>query len=156
MGSGGSVTTPESRKSADGDSQEFPSADFRYTKFLEDACSTYMAWGMSYNDYWYGDTSMARFYREAHEKKRIEENENLWLQGMYIYEAILDCAPVLNALSKKKDVFPYRDAPIPITKTEIRRKEEKDARDKFKAQKEYMMRMREIWNKQFEEKGGST
>ena len=115
-----------------------------------------MAWGMSYNDYWYGDTSMARFYREAHEKKRIEENENLWLQGMYIYEAILDCAPVLNALSKKKDVFPYRDAPIPITKTEIRRKEEKDARDKFNAQKEYMMRMREIWNKQFEEKGGST
>ena len=44
--------------------------------------------GMSYQDYWYGDVRMTVPYVEAHNLKKQQENERLWLQGMYFYDAL--------------------------------------------------------------------
>ena len=52
---------------------------------------------MGYHDYWDGDCEMARYYRDMDEKVKERQNEALWLQGLYFYEALVDASPVLNA-----------------------------------------------------------
>lgn len=44
--------------------------------------------GMSYQDYWYGDVWMIVPYVEAHNLKKKQENERLWIQGLYFYNAL--------------------------------------------------------------------
>lgn len=47
-----------------------------------------MSMGMSYQDYWYGDVFMVVPYVEAYRLRKRQENERLWLQGMYFYDAL--------------------------------------------------------------------
>ncbi len=58
------------------------------TKIFEDACPFYLAIGMSYAEYWEGDASLPRYYRKAYQIKQDEFNNQAWLQGVYIYDAI--------------------------------------------------------------------
>ena len=39
-------------------------------------------------------------YRKAYELKQEQRNSELWLQGLYVYEAILDASPILQAFAK--------------------------------------------------------
>lgn len=50
-----------------------------------------MAMGMSYQEYWYGDVRSTFDFVESYRLKKEQENERLWLQGMYFYDA-LSCA----------------------------------------------------------------
>ena len=43
---------------------------------------------MSFAEYWEGDPSLARYYRKAYRIKQDEINNNAWLQGLYIYDAV--------------------------------------------------------------------
>ena len=43
---------------------------------------------MSYAEYWEGDVKLAQYYRKAYRIKQDEINNNAWLQGMYIYDAV--------------------------------------------------------------------
>ena len=43
---------------------------------------------MSYVEYWEGDPKLAQYYRKAYLIKQEEINNNAWLQGMYIYDAM--------------------------------------------------------------------
>ena len=36
----------------------------------------------------------ATFYKDANKFKLRQQDENNWMIGMYVYEAILDCSPV--------------------------------------------------------------
>lgn len=54
-----------------------------------------MVMGMSYEDFWYGDTIKAVFYRNAFIEKQRLENKNAWELGAYVREA------VLSSMSKK-------------------------------------------------------
>ena len=60
----------------------------------------YLAMGMSQREFWDQDVTLARAYRKAFEIKQEQRNSELWLQGLYIYEAILDASPVLQAFAK--------------------------------------------------------
>lgn len=71
---------------------------------------------MGYHDYWDGDCEMARYYRDMDEKVKERQNEALWLQGLYFYEALVDASPVLNAMSKK-----HKPMLTPDSKSYIRR-----------------------------------
>ena len=57
-------------------------------EILEECCSFYLAIGMSYVEYWEGDPKLAQYYRKAYLIKQEEINNNAWLQGMYIYDAM--------------------------------------------------------------------
>jgi hypothetical protein len=70
------------------------------------------------------------------------------------HEALLDIAPVLNALSAKKKPIPYRDTPIPVTESESKRAEEAAKAKKIKITKDAIYAMMASVNKQFE-KGGN-
>lgn len=74
---------------------------------------------MTYEDFWDGDPLIAKYYREAEELRNAKRNTELWLQGMYVYEAIIDIAPILHAFSKKgARAKPYPDRPYPLSSKE--------------------------------------
>lgn len=83
------------------------------TRIFEQECPYYMLYGMSYDEYWYDDCFKVKFYREKYKIERKEKDSNMWKQGMYIYEALCDVAPILHAFSKQgTKPLPYRDKPF--------------------------------------------
>lgn len=88
-----------------------------------------MSIGMSYDEFWNQDVTLVRVYRKADELKRRRLNETLWLQGMYIYEALCDVSPIFHAFAKKgTKPEPYPKEPYAITESEIKEREEREAR----------------------------
>lgn len=73
---------------------------------------------MTYEQYWERDPFLVQAYRKAHELKIEQRNQELYMQGLYNYQAFQS---VINALSwglgGRKGAKPdaYRDYPIPIT-----------------------------------------
>ena len=141
-----------SSESVAGDGQSVPFSNSYTTKFYE-VFPFYLSIGMTPEQYWDGDPSLAKYYRKAYELQRKRRNEDLWLQGMYIYEALCDVSPLLQAFAKKgTKAHPYVDHPYSITSYE--RKEErkmKELRDREKA-KQYMLGKMAKINKMFNSK----
>ena len=54
---------------------------------------------MSSAEYWEGDCLLTRYYRKAYKIKQEEINNNAWLQGVYVYDAI--STALHNALKGK-------------------------------------------------------
>ena len=82
------------------------------TALFEKWCPIYMSYGMSYDEFWKESPYRAKFYREAHELKLKQKDELMWVQGMYIYEALCEVSPVLHAFSKKgTKPLPYSEKP---------------------------------------------
>lgn len=54
---------------------------------------------MTWEQYWYGDPLMVRYYREMDRLKKEQENTSLWIQGRYFYDGI--CVALSNAFGKK-------------------------------------------------------
>ena len=83
------------------------------TKLFEHECPYYMSYGMSFNEYWYEDAYLVKFYRESYKLKMRHEDVFMWKQGMYIYEALCDVSPILHAFSKSgAKPLPYRTKPM--------------------------------------------
>ena len=78
---------------------------------------------MSYELYWRGPCYETVAYRKAQEIDVERKNQMLWLQGLYIYQALNTVAFNMFSKSEKQD---YLEAPIPITKSGIQQKEERD------------------------------
>ena len=55
---------------------------------LDKACIYYMAMGVSYDEFWHGDYTKLKYYREAYKLKAKMNNSEAWLQGMYFYDAV--------------------------------------------------------------------
>lgn len=92
------------------------SAPVLYTPIFKKLCPKYLAMGMTPDEYWNGEPELAKYYREAHTIRRDERNQELWLQGYYIYQALGAVAPIFNANSKKgTKASPYMESPIPLS-----------------------------------------
>ena len=86
-----------------------------------------MSIGMSYGDFWDGDVNMVRAYRKADEMRRRRQNEALWVQGLYVRDALLcTVGNMFSDKSSKKQEYPQE--PYAITESEIREREEREAR----------------------------
>ena len=79
---------------------------------------------MSPAEFWDGDPDLAVQYRKAHDLKRERASFDAWLQGRYIYEALLSVAPVFRFGMKVPKPQPYMEEPIPITKASIQKEQE--------------------------------
>lgn len=125
------------------------------TKLFEKACPIYMSYGMSYNDFWYGPAFMTTFYRDANKLELRRQDENNWMIGMYVYEAILDCSPVLHAFSKKgTKPLPYAEKPYLMDQFKEKTKAEKE-QEKENERLKFMVQMNNWYRatrKQFENK----
>lgn len=128
------------------------SPHLRYGDKFEELCGYYMSLGMSYQDYWDGDNCMTKYYRKMDEYNMKRKNYESWLQGAYVYEALLCASPLLNAFSKKNEPIPYRSEPIPLTEKDILDKEEREQKKTMEKGKAFMQAMMKSINKKFEEK----
>ena len=79
---------------------------------------------MTYEQFWDGDVDIAKMYRKAHEIKLKEDNNQAWLQGAYVYQAISALAPVLKAFAKGS-AKPYLERPFGVEEAEVKTKEQK-------------------------------
>lgn len=88
-----------------------------------------MAFGMSYEEFWHGKPILAKFYRQKHLLEIEQRNQELWMQGLYIFDAV--AVAINNCFSKHK--MKYMNEPIRITpKTEDElRAEKEEIRKKF-------------------------
>lgn len=70
---------------------------------------------MSYEEFYFQDVELAKFYRQAYEIKEDRKNSHLWLQGMYIYDAISTC--IYNVFCRKsgQQASSYPSKPYPMT-----------------------------------------
>lgn len=101
-----------------------------YSDVFKQLCPYYMSIGMSYDDFWNGDVSMVGAYRAADELRLKQRNYELWLQGMYMYEALCDASPLFRFSMKSGTIKPepYVKEPYPITPGEARELEERTAK----------------------------
>lgn len=110
-----------------------------YTELFAKTLPYYMAIGMSVEEFYDGDCTLCIAYREAHKHRTSLRNQEMWLQGMYVYEAILDCVPVLHAMPKKDaKPIPYSKHPYPLTDEEKEMQEEQEAKEKAEKIREAM------------------
>ena len=106
----------------DGSERESSLPFFTYTERFNEQFPYYLAIGMTPEQYWDGDPELAKYYRKADAIKLERLNQELWLQGMYIYEAICDASPILHSFAKKgTKPHPYTDKPYPITEKQRER-----------------------------------
>lgn len=91
--------------------------------------------GMPSDEYWNKDPLLINGYIEAEKIKQRKRNNELWLQGVYVYQAIGALTPVLNPFSKEHRAKPYLKQPIPLTEEE----REDIEREKYERFVNYMM-----------------
>ncbi len=108
---------------------------------------------MTEEQYWDKDCTLTIDYREAEKLRKERVNQEAWLQGMYIYDAISRLTPVLHAFAKKgAKPKPYVEEPYPIDEKSV--EEAKLKKEKEKSQKglRYMQALMVANNKHFEER----
>lgn len=126
---------------------------FPYTDIFEKKFPYYLSIGMTEEQYWDRDCCLVKFYREAEEIRRERVNQELWLQGMYFYDALARVSPILHAFAKKgTKAQPYVEEAYPINKKKMEDAHLK--KEKAKSQKgvRYMQAYMVANNKRFEER----
>lgn len=126
-----------------GDEFDLPTDNEKIEKFSEvfdRLCPIYMAMGCTYEDYWNGDPLIAKYTKESYKLKMKTQNSILWLQGKYIYDALIDVFPLFNSMAKDHKPYPYHSNPIPLTKEEQKRAEEENAKAQMEKNMIYMER----------------
>ena len=83
-------------------------------EIFDKAFSEYLVMGMSYDEFYNKDHTLVIAYRNLHKRKKEERNRELWLQGAYVYEAIVRVAPALNPFAKHPKIEPYLDKPFSL------------------------------------------
>lgn len=125
----------------------------RFTDIFWQKFPYYLSIGMTEEQYWEGDSVLPKYYRQAEELRKERVNQEAWLQGMYVYDAIARISPILHAFAKKgTKAQPYVEEPYPINKRSVDNAEAK--KDKQKSQKglRYMEALMTETNKRYKER----
>ena len=124
-----------------------------YTEQFYEVFPYYLSIGMTYEQFWNDDPMLTKYYRQADEIRNDRRNQELWLQGMYIYDALCDVAPILHSMAKRgTKARPYVERPYAITeKQRLREAEEKERLNALKA-KRFMEALMSSNNARFKEK----
>lgn len=92
----------------------------------------FLSIGMTYEQYWNDDPTLVIPYLEAFDLKRKRKNQEMWLQGLYVYKAIGSFAEIFVGLpAKNAKVQDYMKEPLPLTKEEVELREKKAQKEKF-------------------------
>lgn len=68
-------------------------------EWLDRLCVYYMTMGVTYEEFWYGDYTKFKYVARQYEAQRKLQNEDAWLQGAYVYDAV--ATALSNAFRKK-------------------------------------------------------
>ena len=115
-----------------GESQVNADSPRTLTETFEEVFPYYLAFGMSYEQFWCGSPELVIPYRRADEIRRRRRNEELWLAGMYTADAL--ASTVGNMFSKQKYQYPSEPRPLTLDEALERRERERRAKEeKIKA-----------------------
>ncbi len=90
---------------------------------------------MTFEQYWDGDCCLVKYYRKAHEMQQQRRNQELWMMGLYGYEAISEIARVVDAFAKKgANAKPYPAEPFPRTVKEAKERKEREEKKRYDEQ----------------------
>lgn len=124
-----------------------------YTEKFHELFPYYLSIGMTEEQYWDRDSTLVVAYRKAEELKTNRKNQEMWLQGAYVYETLCRVSPVLHAFAKKgTKPVPYLAEPFAINEKQAERKEEEKAKKTFDRGKALMEGFMTQHNKKFERK----
>lgn len=101
-----------------GSEVENTSTPYKIIDYLNKLGGYAISLGMTSKEYWEDDPSYINTFIEAEKVKQAKTNQQLWLQGLYIYHAIGCLVPVLNPFSKEHKARPYMSNPISLTEEE--------------------------------------
>ena len=106
--------------------------------------------GMSYTQYWDEPPHLAVAYRKAYKLKRKLDNEQAWLQGLYVYDAFaVSMANVFAKRGAKKEKYLERPIDIfPLDENEKKRREEEEYAKMQKAMESMVRKQRKAKKKQ--------
>lgn len=135
---------------------EEQSSPLTYKEIFRKAFPFYLSIGMTPTEYWEGDCELVKFYREAHNLKREQKNQELWMQGLYIYEAIANLSPILKPFVKNPKPLPYPNKPYPLAQTEIEERKEQEHEEAKTAQFNKMKQWMQTVNNRMEKKNERT
>ena len=113
----GDITAiPSSNGEADGGEGEShnPETPVSCRSIFDKAFPAYLALGMSYDEFFRKDHTLVVAYREAEKIKVRKQNNDMWLQGLYVYEAVARLTPLMNAFASNPKAEPYLKKPFPL------------------------------------------
>lgn len=114
--------------------EKFKVESVSLSKLFEEQCPIYMSFGMSYDEFWNESPYRAMFYRKKKQIQTKQKNEELWMQGAYVYEAICRVSPILHDFAKAgTKALPYLDKPFALNDLD---KEINEAEDEEKRQQQ--------------------
>ena len=86
--------------------------------YFDELCAYALSIGMSFQEFWEDSVDKLIYYHKAEQFRIRKKNEELWLMGLYVYNAVGNLAPILNMGVKDHKAKPYMKQPIPITEEE--------------------------------------
>lgn len=111
----------------------------------------YLSIGMTARQFWEQDVWLAKAYRDANTLSIERRNQELWLQGLYNFNAV--STALGNAFSGKgKKAHTYIEKPIrltPLTKAE----REAEARKEWQRTADYFNRLQKQWDSKPKQNG---
>ena len=123
---------------------------FTYSEQFKEVFPYYLSIGMTYDQFWNDDPEMAKFYREAAQLRNEQRNQEMWLQGLYIYDALCCASPIFHDFAKKgTKPAPYPKAPYPLTEREKKRDSEAAERRQMEKNKGRMEAIMAAVNRKF-------
>ena len=137
---------------------EIDSIQISLTKIFDEQCPYYLAIGMTYDEFWLENPFRVVAYRKAQEIKNDVKRYEIWEQGAYFYESLVNASVLFRDLAKKgSKPEPYPDKPYGIKqreKTDIELEEEQE-NERLKAKIHFDMLFKNI-SKRFENKVGEN
>lgn len=118
---------------------------------FEQACPIYMVYGMTYDQYWNGDVSAHRMFRRAAKLRKKQVNEDAWLQGAYIYEALCAASSLFRGMKPSRPQS-YRDKPYDVFEEDRKRREEEERRAHYEKMREKVAAFAKAYNEKRHER----
>ena len=104
--------------------------------------------GMPRIDFWEGSPALVKDYRRKHDLDIESRNQELWMQGLYIMNAV--SVSIANSFAKKgTPPKKYLEEPIRITPLTEAEKKEKAEKERKRAIA-YFTKLEKQWNKRQE------
>ena len=111
---------------------EVTSPQKTFTEYFDELFPTYLAMGMTWTQFWIDEPELAVAYRKAEMIRKRRKNEELWLEGIYMAEAL--SATVGNMFAKgQKHQYPAE--PFPLTADEQQERREREERNRMERMK---------------------
>lgn len=90
--------------------EESDSQKRSFTEIFDKLFPSYLAIGMTYDQFFNDDVYLVRYYEEAEKIRNKRNNEKMWLQGLYIYNAFSVVHYNLNR-KKGQQTIEYPNSP---------------------------------------------